>query len=132
VEQLGPELGVTRFMALLAVYAVLLQRYAGQDDIVIGAPRAIPRGMNAILPIEVNGQVPASATRLMFCANWTSIERLLPLLLGRCESPDDSAAEGLVALLDQQEWLVWASGKGHLEVNKRGPSCNSWQRSGSG
>ncbi|BBZ25589.1 non-ribosomal peptide synthetase [Mycolicibacter hiberniae] len=40
VKQLARTAGVTPYMALLAAYAVLLQRYSGQDDLVIGSPFA--------------------------------------------------------------------------------------------
>jgi amino acid adenylation domain-containing protein len=37
---LGKEHGATTYMALLAVFGVLLRRYSGQDDVVIGVPMA--------------------------------------------------------------------------------------------
>ncbi len=40
LEQLSQQAGVTPFMTLLAGFAVLMQRYCGQDDIVIGSPIA--------------------------------------------------------------------------------------------
>ncbi len=40
LEQLGQRHGVTLFMTLLAAFKVLLARYTGQDDIVIGSPSA--------------------------------------------------------------------------------------------
>ncbi|CAH1202644.1 Tyrocidine synthase 2 [Paenibacillus plantiphilus] len=40
LHELGEETGATLFMTLLAAYNVLLSKYAGQEDIVIGAPIA--------------------------------------------------------------------------------------------
>jgi amino acid adenylation domain-containing protein len=40
VEQLSQRHGVTLFMTLLAAFNVLLARYSGQDDIVVGSPSA--------------------------------------------------------------------------------------------
>ena len=40
LEQLSRQQGVTLFMTLLAAYAVLLSRYSGQQDLVIGSPIA--------------------------------------------------------------------------------------------
>ncbi|MCP5153998.1 MAG: amino acid adenylation domain-containing protein, partial [Ectothiorhodospiraceae bacterium] len=40
IEALGRSEGATPFMTLLAVFALLLQRYSGQDDLVIGSPIA--------------------------------------------------------------------------------------------
>ena len=40
LERLSKDSGVTLFMTLLAVYMVMLHRYSGQDDIVIGSPIA--------------------------------------------------------------------------------------------
>jgi amino acid adenylation domain-containing protein len=40
LKALGQRDGVTPFMTLLAVFAALLSRYSGQDDIVIGSPVA--------------------------------------------------------------------------------------------
>ncbi|HEX8127476.1 MAG TPA: amino acid adenylation domain-containing protein [Pyrinomonadaceae bacterium] len=40
LKKLNRRAGVTLFMTLLAVFKVLLQRYTGQDDIVVGAPIA--------------------------------------------------------------------------------------------
>ena len=40
VEQLSQRHGVTLFMTLLAAFKVLLARYSGQDDIVVGSPSA--------------------------------------------------------------------------------------------
>ncbi|HEX2568813.1 MAG TPA: non-ribosomal peptide synthase/polyketide synthase, partial [Polyangia bacterium] len=40
VHELGRREGVTPFMALLAAFHVLLARYTGQDDIVVGSPTA--------------------------------------------------------------------------------------------
>jgi amino acid adenylation domain-containing protein len=39
-EELGRREGATPFMTLLAVYAILLQRYSGQDTVVVGTPIA--------------------------------------------------------------------------------------------
>ena len=38
LSRLASEEGATRFMALLAAFKILLQRYSGQDDIVAGCP----------------------------------------------------------------------------------------------
>ena len=38
LKQLCAKQGVTLYMALLAAYGVLLSRYAGQEDIVVGTP----------------------------------------------------------------------------------------------
>ncbi|QFY08857.1 amino acid adenylation domain-containing protein [Nonomuraea phyllanthi] len=40
LDRLGREHGATPYMVLLAAYAVLLGRYAGQDDVAIGSPVA--------------------------------------------------------------------------------------------
>jgi len=40
LEQLSQRHGVTLFMTLLAAFKVLLARYSGQDDIVVGSPSA--------------------------------------------------------------------------------------------
>ena len=40
IRTLGRQEGVTQFMALLAAFAVLLCRYSGQDDMVVGTPIA--------------------------------------------------------------------------------------------
>jgi amino acid adenylation domain-containing protein/non-ribosomal peptide synthase protein (TIGR01720 family) len=40
LKQLGQAHGTTLYMTLLAAFAVLLQRYSGQDDIVVGSPIA--------------------------------------------------------------------------------------------
>ncbi|MFD2875860.1 condensation domain-containing protein [Paenibacillus rhizoplanae] len=40
LKQLCAKQGVTLYMALLAAYGVLLSRYAGQEDIVVGSPVA--------------------------------------------------------------------------------------------
>jgi amino acid adenylation domain-containing protein/thioester reductase-like protein len=40
LEALGRETGTTLFMLLLAAYQLLLSRYSGQEDIVIGSPSA--------------------------------------------------------------------------------------------
>jgi amino acid adenylation domain-containing protein len=40
LQALSQHAGVTLFMTLLAAFTVLLQRYTGQDDIVVGAPSA--------------------------------------------------------------------------------------------
>src|SRR5262249_51168088 len=40
LKSLGRRTGVTLFMSLLAGFGVLLQRYAGQEDIVVGTPIA--------------------------------------------------------------------------------------------
>jgi len=40
LEALGRAEGATLFMTMLAAFAVLLQRYSGQDDIVVGSPIA--------------------------------------------------------------------------------------------
>jgi amino acid adenylation domain-containing protein len=40
LEKLSQRAGVTLFMTLLAAFQVLLQRYTGQDDIVVGSPIA--------------------------------------------------------------------------------------------
>ncbi len=40
LEQLSQRHGVTLFMSLLAAFKVLLARYTGQDDIVVGSPSA--------------------------------------------------------------------------------------------
>jgi len=40
VKRLSRELGATRFMTLLAAFKVLLARYSGQQDIVVGTPVA--------------------------------------------------------------------------------------------
>jgi amino acid adenylation domain-containing protein/non-ribosomal peptide synthase protein (TIGR01720 family) len=40
VRQLGREQGASLFMCLLALYKLLLQRYSGQSDIVVGIPAA--------------------------------------------------------------------------------------------
>ena len=40
VQALGQQQGATPFMVLLAAFKVLLHRYTGQDDIVVGAPTA--------------------------------------------------------------------------------------------
>nr|AIE12095.1 putative NRPS/PKS hybrid synthase module B6C [uncultured bacterium] len=40
LEQFSKDAGVTLFMTMLAGYMLLLQRYSGQDDIVIGTPIA--------------------------------------------------------------------------------------------
>ncbi len=40
LKQLGRSVGVTPYMTLLAAYAVLLHRYSGQGDLVIGSPFA--------------------------------------------------------------------------------------------
>ena len=53
IEALRPMLhqeGTTLFMAMLAVFQVLLHRYSGQDDIVVGSPIA-GRGRNEIEPL---------------------------------------------------------------------------------
>ncbi|HEY4561927.1 MAG TPA: condensation domain-containing protein, partial [Thermoanaerobaculia bacterium] len=40
LRALGREQGATLFMTLLAAFAVLLQRHAGEDDVVVGSPYA--------------------------------------------------------------------------------------------
>jgi amino acid adenylation domain-containing protein len=40
LNRIGREEGATTFMVLLAVYKVLLHRYASQDDVIVGAPVA--------------------------------------------------------------------------------------------
>ena len=40
LEQLSQRHGVTLFMTVLAAFKVLLARYSGQDDIVVGSPSA--------------------------------------------------------------------------------------------
>lgn len=40
LRQLGRSAGASPFMCLLALYKLLLQRYSGQNDIVVGAPAA--------------------------------------------------------------------------------------------
>lgn len=40
LKELGQQEGVTLFMTLLAVYKILLHRYSGQNDIVVGTPIA--------------------------------------------------------------------------------------------
>ncbi|HEB87260.1 MAG TPA: amino acid adenylation domain-containing protein, partial [Gammaproteobacteria bacterium] len=40
LEELGQRAGATLFMTLLAAFQMLLQRYSGQDDIVVGSPIA--------------------------------------------------------------------------------------------
>uniref|UniRef100_UPI00389A2598 amino acid adenylation domain-containing protein n=1 Tax=Mycobacterium sp. HUMS_1102779 TaxID=3383487 RepID=UPI00389A2598 len=40
LKQLGRSVGATPYMTLLAAYAVLLHRYSGQDDLIIGSPFA--------------------------------------------------------------------------------------------
>src|SRR5207244_2532171 len=40
LEALGREEGATLFMVCLAAYKVLLSRYAGQQDVVVGTPIA--------------------------------------------------------------------------------------------
>ncbi|MBY0220755.1 condensation domain-containing protein, partial [Paenibacillus illinoisensis] len=40
LEQLAAETGTTLFMVLLAAYTVLLHKYTGQEDIIVGTPIA--------------------------------------------------------------------------------------------
>src|SRR4029077_626852 len=40
VRGLGRRAGVTPFMAFLAAFQMLLHRYAGQDDVLVGSPVA--------------------------------------------------------------------------------------------
>ncbi|BBX24154.1 hypothetical protein MTER_35650 [Mycolicibacter terrae] len=40
LKQVGRAVGATPYMTLLAAYAVLLHRYSGQDDLIIGSPFA--------------------------------------------------------------------------------------------
>ncbi|WP_082175630.1 amino acid adenylation domain-containing protein [Archangium gephyra] len=56
IENLGREKGVTLFMTLLAGFNVLLQRYSGQDDIVVGSPMAgrIQPGLERIIGMFIN------------------------------------------------------------------------------
>ncbi|HET8846170.1 MAG TPA: amino acid adenylation domain-containing protein, partial [Ktedonobacteraceae bacterium] len=50
IEALSQKEGVTLFMALLAAFQVLLARYSGQEDIVVGTPIA-NRGRSEIEPV---------------------------------------------------------------------------------
>jgi amino acid adenylation domain-containing protein len=56
IDDLCREKGVTLFMALLAGFSALLQRYSGQEDIVVGAPIAgrIRPGLERIIGMFVN------------------------------------------------------------------------------
>ncbi|WPB79281.1 amino acid adenylation domain-containing protein [Archangium violaceum] len=56
IEALCREKGVTLFMSLLAGFNVLLQRYSGQDDIVVGSPMAgrIQPGLERIMGMFIN------------------------------------------------------------------------------
>ncbi|HEX5745893.1 MAG TPA: amino acid adenylation domain-containing protein [Archangium sp.] len=56
IENLGREKGVTLFMTLLAGFNVLMQRYSGQDDIVVGSPMAgrIQPGLERIIGMFIN------------------------------------------------------------------------------
>jgi non-ribosomal peptide synthetase component F len=40
LRRLGEESGATLYMVLLAVYSVLLSKYTGQDDLIVGTPAA--------------------------------------------------------------------------------------------
>ena len=51
LEELSQRAGVTLFMTLLAAFQVLLKRYSGQDDVVVGSPIA---GRNRV---EVEGLI---------------------------------------------------------------------------
>ncbi len=51
VEALSQRAGVTLFMTLLAAFQLLLQRYSGQDDVVVGSPIA---GRNKV---EIEGLI---------------------------------------------------------------------------
>ena len=52
LKELGRREGVTQFMTLLAAFQVLLSRYTGQDDIVVGTPIA---GRNRVETEELIG-----------------------------------------------------------------------------
>jgi acyl carrier protein len=46
LKALGQQAGATLFMAMLSAYAILLHRYTGQEDMIIGAPIANRRWKN--------------------------------------------------------------------------------------
>lgn len=63
IHQLAKQAGVTPFMILLATLQILLQRYTGQDDIVVGSPIA---GRNRS---EIEGLIGFFVNTLVFRAN---------------------------------------------------------------
>ena len=56
LEKRGRESGATLYMTLLAAFNVLLHRYSGQDDILVGSPAAnrVPKEVEALVGLFVN------------------------------------------------------------------------------
>ncbi|VAW42567.1 Polyketide synthase modules and related proteins, partial [hydrothermal vent metagenome] len=74
VQELSQQVGITPFMLLLTAFQLLLQRYTGQDDIVIGSPIA---GRNRS---EVEGLIGFFVNTLLFRTNLSGNPRVCDLL----------------------------------------------------
>jgi len=74
LEALSQRAGVTLFMTLLAAFQLLLQRYSGQDDIVVGSPIA---GRNKV---EVEGLIGLFVNTLVLRTDFSGDPTFMELL----------------------------------------------------
>ncbi len=89
LRSLSQQQGVTLFMALLTVFAVLLRKYTGQDDIVIGSPIA-NRTRPEVVPL-IGFFVNSLVLRIDVSGNPTFrelIERVRDVALGAYDHQD--------------------------------------------
>ncbi len=102
IQALAHDTGATPFMILLAAYAVLLHRYSGQDDVIVGSP--------------VPGRPPELA------ATYGSFANPLPLHVSLAGAPSflgliDRVRQAVLGALDHQDYpfarLVEALGLPH-------------------
>ncbi len=106
IKELGKQRGTTVFMTLLAAYQVLLHRYTGQDDILVGSPtsgrtRATLAGVmgDFINPVVIRGRFdgnPAfgeflAAVRQKVLAAFDHDDYPFALLVERLQPPRDAS-----------------------------------------
>lgn len=105
LKQIGRAAGATPYMTLLAAYAVLLHRYSGHDDVVIGSPFACREraGLTGVVgylanpvPLRVDLREDPSFTAVLSQVKDTVLGALahqdypLPLLVERLQPPRDA------------------------------------------